>query len=433
MAKAIIKKFRFESSSSDKVYETLLYEDGTTSCNCPGWTRHVDIKGRRSCKHTKQVEGSYEAKHAMNRPAHVDPNPTIAPETLRAAPPSTPKAPAMEEAARRWGMPVREHGQPGIPPTPPPPPKGPFPGVMLAERWEPSTVLWPEVWAEPKLDGMRILIVRRGDDVRAFARSGKEDPYTENLGHILKQLPQGGDFAIDGELYADEGWGRTMTMAKKRTVAPAERLALRVRAFDMLDLAGLAKHGRDKRPLRERRAELERLVRGLSHIVPVPYRVFPVGSTRRAGEQDGIDEFYREALDQGYEGLILKNPVGGYQPNYRSPGWLKMKPVATGDGVIEGFEEGKGKHEGRLGAVRVRFEGELVDVGGGYTDAEREWIWANRPALIGGMLEFIYQKDTVAVARFPRFKRFRWDRERDVTLAASWTKYQGLPRTARED
>lgn len=42
----------FDSSSSDKTYETLQYDDGSLSCDCPGWTR----RAQRSCKHTRAVE-----------------------------------------------------------------------------------------------------------------------------------------------------------------------------------------------------------------------------------------------------------------------------------------------------------------------------------------------------------------------------------------
>ena len=39
-------------SNPSIVYTTLLYADGTASCNCPGWTRRVDKEtGSRTCKH----------------------------------------------------------------------------------------------------------------------------------------------------------------------------------------------------------------------------------------------------------------------------------------------------------------------------------------------------------------------------------------------
>ena len=55
--KTVAKVWTMASSSSSKTYETLQYTDGTTSCNCPGWTRRVDkVTGERSCKHTKAVD-----------------------------------------------------------------------------------------------------------------------------------------------------------------------------------------------------------------------------------------------------------------------------------------------------------------------------------------------------------------------------------------
>lgn len=43
-------------SNPDKEYETLQMANLETSCNCPGWTRRVDAKGNRSCKHTRLVD-----------------------------------------------------------------------------------------------------------------------------------------------------------------------------------------------------------------------------------------------------------------------------------------------------------------------------------------------------------------------------------------
>lgn len=37
-----------KSNSSDKVYKLNVYENGSISCNCPGWI----FNSRRQCKHT---------------------------------------------------------------------------------------------------------------------------------------------------------------------------------------------------------------------------------------------------------------------------------------------------------------------------------------------------------------------------------------------
>jgi hypothetical protein len=52
---AIAKCWTFASSSGGGRYQTLLYVNGTTSCECPGWCRRVAADGSRSCKHTRSV------------------------------------------------------------------------------------------------------------------------------------------------------------------------------------------------------------------------------------------------------------------------------------------------------------------------------------------------------------------------------------------
>ncbi len=57
MNKQITRVWSFASDSNPNIeYQTLQYVDGTTSCNCKGWTRRVAADGSRSCKHTRLVD-----------------------------------------------------------------------------------------------------------------------------------------------------------------------------------------------------------------------------------------------------------------------------------------------------------------------------------------------------------------------------------------
>ena len=57
MSNIINKVWAFPSDSNSNVtYQTLQYQDGTTSCNCKGWTRRTALDGSRSCKHTRLVD-----------------------------------------------------------------------------------------------------------------------------------------------------------------------------------------------------------------------------------------------------------------------------------------------------------------------------------------------------------------------------------------
>ncbi len=52
------KVHRMKSKSNpDKSYETIEWDDGTWSCNCPGWTRRSPASGR-ICTHVKALGGS---------------------------------------------------------------------------------------------------------------------------------------------------------------------------------------------------------------------------------------------------------------------------------------------------------------------------------------------------------------------------------------
>jgi len=53
---AIAKCWTFLSSRGGRRYQTLLYADGSTSCDCPGWCRRVAGDGSRSCRHTRTIE-----------------------------------------------------------------------------------------------------------------------------------------------------------------------------------------------------------------------------------------------------------------------------------------------------------------------------------------------------------------------------------------
>ena len=81
MSKDIATLFVFASDSSPgKTYQTLLYVDGTTSCECPGWKfkRKTTGNGDRTCKHTRFIDAGMANVHAVkmveyaraaNRPA----------------------------------------------------------------------------------------------------------------------------------------------------------------------------------------------------------------------------------------------------------------------------------------------------------------------------------------------------------------------------
>lgn len=82
--KTIAQSWAFESSSSDTIYQTLRYTDGSTSCDCPGWTRRIAPNGTRSCKHTRLVEMGIADRQAISTKAASGQQPPPEPPPTKA-------------------------------------------------------------------------------------------------------------------------------------------------------------------------------------------------------------------------------------------------------------------------------------------------------------------------------------------------------------
>lgn len=142
-----------------------------------------------------------------------------------------------------------------------------------------------------------------------------------------------------------------------------------------------------------------RLLRRLP--LPVNYRLvecFPIKSF------DSTWQHY--VLDQGFEGVVFRRSESTLDDPI-----MRHKREYTLDGVVVGFTSGRGKYEGSLGAVRVVCGEAITDVGGGFSDVERQSIWNNQTAYIGRVMEFTANAVFESGApRHPRFVRWREDK-----------------------
>jgi DNA ligase-1 len=130
---------------------------------------------------------------------------------------------------------------------------------------------------------------------------------------------------------------------------------------------------------------------------------------------DIMRRFAEASVEQGYEGIMIKNLDAPYICK-RSDSWMKWKPTITVDLTIVGFEEGTGRNVGRLGAIiyeGIDNERNIrVNVGTGYSDKDRDEFWTARDRLLGVIGEVeadavTQNQDGSYSLRFPRHKRFR--------------------------
>jgi DNA ligase-1 len=126
-------------------------------------------------------------------------------------------------------------------------------------------------------------------------------------------------------------------------------------------------------------------------------------------------DFNKEAIDNGYEGIMIKDPDAVYECK-RSTSWLKQKPFIEVSLEVTDVEEGTGRNEGRLGALVCSGQDDgkdiVVNVGSGFSDSDRSDFWDSRDSLAGQIVEVradavTQNQDGTYSLRFPRFLRFR--------------------------
>jgi DNA ligase-1 len=112
---------------------------------------------------------------------------------------------------------------------------------------------------------------------------------------------------------------------------------------------------------------------------------------------------------------MIKDPDAPYECK-RTHAWLKAKPFIEVTLEVKEIEEGTGRNEGRLGAFVCEGVDDdrqiTVNVGSGFTDANRDDFWNSRNSIIGNLVEvradaITQNQDGTYSLRFPRFKTFR--------------------------
>jgi DNA ligase-1 len=219
---------------------------------------------------------------------------------------------------------------------------------------EPATLGSPEEWqAEWKWDGIRGELIKRGGQLFAWSRG--EELITDRLPEyqaFFNGLPEGtvldgeiiGMQAVSDELRAvSEGSftvlpfavlqtriGRKNVTKKQLTDAPVGFIA-----YDLLEYDGADWR---ERPLKERRAQLEKIIRNINQPL---LHISPIISYNTWQE---LTEARQQARDMGSEGVMLKKKGSPYQVGRKRGDWWKWKidPLVI-DAVMVYAQKGHGR------------------------------------------------------------------------------------------
>jgi DNA ligase-1 len=267
-----------------------------------------------------------------------------------------------------------------------------------------------ECYVEYKYDGVRVIAIVQNGSATLHSRNGK---LLTNFPHIEESLskPEFNGLVFDGEVMSDD-FQTLMKQVHRKEGAQTQDAYLAL--FDMITLDEFNAGGTDL-DAKERRTRLT-TIRPLFDDNIKLVDVTLVNFDTAEGQAE-FNKLNKTALDEGYEGLMIKPIAEGYKCK-RSHAWLKIKPFIEVTLKVVDLEEGTGKNEGLLGALVVEGEDDgkffHLNVGSGLTDENREQIWANQDAVIGQLVEIradaatqSQDADDTWSLRFPRFKTFR--------------------------
>lgn len=126
---------------------------------------------------------------------------------------------------------------------------------------------------------------------------------------------------------------------------------------------------------------------------------------------DRADSLLADALEAGWEGLMVKDVDAPYLSGRRSKAWIKLKGKQTYDCRVVGFQPGKGRLDGAAGALLVSYQGKTIAVAGGLSDAQRQDIYDHPENWVGKMAEVECQQLTPSGSmRHPSLVCIRWDK-----------------------
>lgn len=260
----------------------------------------------------------------------------------------------------------------------------------------------PDVLVEEKLDGVRVICIKKDDKIEFISRNGKSYRFSFIEKDLLTIRH---DFIIDGEVVytgakdSVTSFQKLMTMLRTKEEVPDKNVKFFV--FDIMEF-----NFEDITQMRliDRKKLLTEIFKSLLITVKLTNYDNYMGKKK-------IQRKYEQVVSQGGEGLILKNKNSPYEYENRKH-WWKIKGLVDETFEIVGFGYGEGKsNKDKVGYLEIVVNNKiLVRVGSGISDEMRDWMTNNTGKLIGMKADIAYTERTMdGRLRFPRFIKFRED------------------------
>lgn len=306
------------------------------------------------------------------------------------------------------------------------------PKVMLISAFDQEKIskkiVFPAL-VQLKVDGARAILVKSGNDIKIFTRSGNEYTNLEHIKNALKHLPD--DFVLDGEIIYNPSDNKFLdslsTSPEDRqlsngivnksiqgTISKEEAKNLQYVVWDYISLDEYQNESK-KTLYFERFNKLHDVIDNCNIIKVDNYQVNSLKEAK---------ELYKKYRNAGYEGVILKNKHTRWE-NKRSQDAFKFKDEFDVDLRIVGYEL-HSKNPNKIGSLLAESDDGLikVSVGSGFKDSNSNelidrtgaYLAAMENKLIGNIItikcnSLIKSKDKEEYSLFlPRLICFRFDK-----------------------
>ena len=242
--------------------------------------------------------------------------------------------------------------------------------------------------AEWKLDGERMQIHKDDQEITIFSRRLEQiTPMYPDVISLAKEHLTAKSCIVEGEAVAIDPENPTkllpfqVLMRRRRKYLIEEMLKVIPIALFLFDCLYVDGEDLTTTSYSLRRSKLEGIVKPSDHFLLVP--------AKEISTAQGVEQMFREALDEGSEGLIVKStaPESIYRAGARSWLWVKLKEsyqeqaIGPVDLVAVGAFWGRGRraktYGALLAAVRDEESGQfktICKVGTGFSDEQLEQL-----------------------------------------------------------
>ncbi len=237
--------------------------------------------------------------------------------------------------------------------------------AQLADGIKETVLEMGRIYCETKYDGIRVQIHRKGSQIMIFTRrlENISNALPDVIQYIEEALPHH-DFIVEGEIIVTKQ-GKPISfqyilqrVRRKYDIEKVmESVPLTLYLFDVL----YYKEPLIDAPLEIRRENLESMVKTMDNQVELSKQVKV--TMDNVGDAENL---FKESIELGHEGIMLKDPQAPYIPGIRGKKMLKYKAEPESlDLVVVGGTYGKGKRAHWIGSYLLALndeDGELKTI-----------------------------------------------------------------------